>query len=137
MFTESFHRVLKIVYLQHKQNRRVDYLLYILLKISKDKAFEQLCKLEKGKATHCICDINKRHKTALTSSSSAIITENLQENSYRVTSQTRPGFTYNITVDLSECKCKLKCRFAMHVHTCTHAHAYMHVLIPQCVNMSA
>ena len=91
---------------------------YILLKISKDK----LCKLEKGKATHRICDINKRHKTTLTSSSSAIITENLQENSYRVTSQTRPGITYNITVDLSECKHKLKCHFCIacaHMYTCT------------------
>ena len=30
MFLEAFHRVLKIVYLHHKQNRRVDYLLTTL-----------------------------------------------------------------------------------------------------------
>ena len=30
MFVESFHRLLKIVYLQHKQNRRIDYLLNVL-----------------------------------------------------------------------------------------------------------
>ena len=47
MFSEAFHRVLKIVYLRHQQNRRIDYLIYILLKISRDKAFEQLLKMEK------------------------------------------------------------------------------------------
>ena len=32
MFLEAFHRVLKIVYLRHQHNRRIDYLIYILLK---------------------------------------------------------------------------------------------------------
>ena len=112
LFSESFHRVLKIVYLQHKQNRRVDYLIYTLLKISRDKVFEQFCKFEKGKTTHnIICNINKRHKTALTFSSLAII-EDVGSNSYRVMSQTCP----------SQCKCKLKCRFCntcAHMYTCT------------------
>ena len=49
MFLESFHRVLKIVYLNHKQNRRVDSLLTTLIKIARDKAFERFCKEEKGK----------------------------------------------------------------------------------------
>ena len=59
MFSESFHQVLKIVYLRHQHNRRIDYLIYILLKVARDKAFEQLQKTEKGKHTHRICDINK------------------------------------------------------------------------------
>ena len=122
MNTNMFiHRVLKIVYLQHKQNRRVDHLLYILLKISRDKAFEQLCKMEKGKTTHRICDINKRHKTALTLLPLAII-EDAGDNCYRITSQSRPGITYNVVVNLSECLCKLKCRFCdacAHMYTCT------------------
>ena len=59
MFLESFHRTLKVVYLQHKYNRRV---LHILLKISRDKVFEQLTKLEKGKYTRRVSEINKRHK---------------------------------------------------------------------------
>ena len=63
MHIESFHLVLKIVYLQHKHNRRVDYLIYILLRNVRDKAFDQLQKLEKGKLTHRInmriYDINK------------------------------------------------------------------------------
>ena len=40
MFVESFHRTLKVVYLEHKQNRRIDVLLHVLLKLSRDKVFE-------------------------------------------------------------------------------------------------
>jgi len=64
MFLESFHRTLKVVYLEHKQNRRIDFLLNTLLKIARNKVFEQLTKLEKGKHTHRIAEINKWHKTA-------------------------------------------------------------------------
>ena len=65
MFVEAFHRVLKIVvYLEHKQNRQLDVLINILMKVARDKIFERLLKREKGKQTHRVCDILKRHKTA-------------------------------------------------------------------------
>ena len=64
MFVESFHKVLKVIYLHHKRNRRVDTLLVTLFKISKDKAFGRLLKLEKGKNTHRTSEINQRHKCA-------------------------------------------------------------------------
>ena len=64
MYVETFHRVLKVVYLDSKQNRRVDYLLTVLLRFAKDKAFEQIQKLEKGKSSHRIKEINKRHGSA-------------------------------------------------------------------------
>ena len=64
MFLEAFHRTLKVVYMQQKQNRRVDFLLHTLLKIAKDKIFDRVIKLEKGKFTHRVSEINKRHKSA-------------------------------------------------------------------------
>ena len=64
MFVESFHRTLKIVYLRQKQNRRIDLLLHTLLKFAKDKVFDQLTKLEKGKFSHSVSEINKRHVKA-------------------------------------------------------------------------
>ena len=45
MFVESFHRVLKFVYLQHKQNRRVDFLLATLIR-------NKTLNLSKKKASH-------------------------------------------------------------------------------------
>ena len=61
-FLESFHRVLKTIYLDHKQNRRVDALLVTLIKVTRDKAFEGFRKLEMGKSSHRICKVNRRQK---------------------------------------------------------------------------
>ena len=64
MHIESFHRLLKVVYLEGKHNRRLDRLLSILLKIARDKYFERVTKEHKGKNSHRIREINKRHKNA-------------------------------------------------------------------------
>ena len=66
MFIESFHRLLKAVYLDNKNNKRIDTcsLLNTPLRIARDKAYERLIKVEKGKHTHRICKINTRHKAA-------------------------------------------------------------------------
>ena len=49
MHVESFHRLLKYVYMKGKVNKRVDKCLHLLLKIARDKAYERLIKSEKGK----------------------------------------------------------------------------------------
>ena len=65
MSVESFHRLLKVVYLEGKHNRRIDHLLSTLLRIARDKVYDRLIKTEKGKSTHRICEINKRHRSAI------------------------------------------------------------------------
>ena len=52
------------MYLDNKHYRRIDSLLNTLLRIARDKAYERLIKLEKGKSSHRICEINKWHKAA-------------------------------------------------------------------------
>ena len=64
MFFEAFHRVLKIVYLHHKQNGRVNSLLVALIKIARNAAFERMRKLEMGKNSHRIREIMKLHQSA-------------------------------------------------------------------------
>ena len=49
MYIESFLWILKHLYMKGKKNRRIDNLIHVLLKVSKDKDFERLCQLEKGK----------------------------------------------------------------------------------------
>jgi len=61
---EAFHRKLKVVYLNNKQNRRLGSLLHILLKIAHDTIFEAFRKCEVGKVTHRKCEINRRHSKA-------------------------------------------------------------------------
>ena len=64
MFIEPFHQLLKRVYLEQKQVHRIDFLVHTLLCISKDKAYEWLEKVHKGKYSHSISEIHKRHKIA-------------------------------------------------------------------------
>ena len=42
MYIESFHRTLKYVYLKGRVNKRTDNLIHILMKVSRDKAFDRL-----------------------------------------------------------------------------------------------
>ena len=80
---ESFHRVLKVSYLQKKQNRRINYLLHILLKISQDKVFDRLQKSQKGKISHRVYESNKHHRTAQSMNpANCIISRN--ETSWRI-----------------------------------------------------
>ena len=121
MFSESFHRVLKIVYLRHQRNRRIDYLIYILLKVARDKVFEQLQKTEKGKHTHRICDINKRHRRAMSFAVLANV-DDVGNDVYRVSSQSRHGIYYTVQRIKEVCTCKLKCQFCSacaQMYSCT------------------
>ena len=61
MYVEAFHRVLKHIYMKGTINKRVDKCIHILMKFERDKGFERLVKLEKGKMTGRIEAIVKRH----------------------------------------------------------------------------
>ncbi len=71
MHAESFHRVLKIVYLKQKVNRHFRQTFFIFFK---------KCKNEKGKNTNRIWDINKRHIRAKSLQPSAIIEREINCN---------------------------------------------------------
>ena len=65
MFVEAFHRVLKHEYLDGKVNKRVDNLISTLLQFAKDKSFDLITKLHKGKAKGSrIHDIATRHRNS-------------------------------------------------------------------------
>ena len=55
---EAFHRVLKYVYMKGKVNKRLDNCIYVLLKLARDKGFESLVRIEKGKNTKRISMIH-------------------------------------------------------------------------------
>ncbi len=64
MYVESFHKVIKYMYLKGKTNKRVDKCIQMLMKYERDKIFERLIKLEKGKISGRIALIMKRHQTS-------------------------------------------------------------------------
>ena len=61
MMVEAFHRVFKYNYLKGKYNKRVDNCLVNLMKYTRDKLFERLIKLTKGKSTSKLKLIQDRH----------------------------------------------------------------------------
>ena len=62
MYAEAFHRVLKYVYLKGTVNKRMDNCIHTLLKYSRDKAFDRLAKLEKGKKACTVTNIQHKLK---------------------------------------------------------------------------
>ena len=57
MYVEAFHCVLKYIYMKGKVNNRLDKCIFVLRKLARDKGFERLVKIEKGKNTERICII--------------------------------------------------------------------------------
>ena len=93
MFCEAFHRVFKYNYLKGKQNRRVDKCLVNLMKYSRDKNFERIIKLTKGKVTQRLKMIQERHQTSLHLSFANITTDS--DTEWHVSSETE-GRTYDV-----------------------------------------
>jgi hypothetical protein len=106
---EAFHRVLKVIYLHHKQNKRIDSLLVTLSKLARDKAFERFQKVEVGKTSHRLSEINKRHKMAQSMLQSYTITQ-LTENKWAITSP--QNNTYVIERTSANCQCKVHLIFS-------------------------
>ena len=124
MFVESFHRVLKVIYLHHKSNGRVDTLLVTLLKISRDKAFGRLLKSEKGKNTHRTSEINQRHKCAekmIMDKAYSVLKLEL-DMEWTVQSQSDQSIVYIIRRQSEPCLCHVRCKpcnICAHSFTCT------------------
>ena len=145
MHIESCHRLLKVVYLEGKQNRRLDHLIHIILKVARDKGFERLQKLHKGKLSYRGCELNRRHKNAVEMASSGISTICLPDNTREVQSQSNPLVRYTVRPQpLHKCDCKVKCSacnicvyaytctcidYALHSTACKHIH-FVHMAIP-------
>ena len=72
MYVEAFHNTLKQVYMRGQVSRHVDKCLHLLLWMARDKAFNRLVKLEKGKTTNRLTVIHARHKASLELSSELV-----------------------------------------------------------------
>jgi len=121
MSVEAFHRVLKVVYLEGKHNRRIDHLLSTLLRIARDKVYDRLIKAEKGKSTHRICEINKRHRAAIEMKKHNQVKQ-VEELVWKVPSATREGIFYVVRRVTQSCDCKLRCGFCdtcIHMYNCS------------------
>lgn len=121
MSVESFHCLLKVVYLEGKHNRRIDHLLSTLLQIARDKVYDRLIKTEKGKSTHRICEINKRHRSAIEMKQHTPVLQ-VEELVWKVPSASKEGVFYTVCRVTESCDCKLRCGFCgtcIHMYNCS------------------
>ena len=121
MYIESFHRILKHLYMKGKANRRIDNLIHVLLKVSRDKGFERLCKLEKGKNSGRLITIHKRH-LASTKLSPALV-QKTSEHEWKIKSG-EAKWEYTVTMERELCQelCQLICKHCevcIHMYSCT------------------
>lgn len=136
MALESFHRVLKVCYME---NQRIDHLLHILLKISRDKVFERLQKTQRGKFSHRICQTNKRHVAAKKMDKSESIISRTDQTWKIKPESCLQQCQYTVVKNSadSSCTCKVCCNscdirvhsyscicmdYAIHATICKHIH---------------
>ena len=133
MFVESFHRLLKVVYLDSKQNRRVDSLLFVLLRLSRNLIYDQIQKIAKGKITHRKCEIKKRHKSAEEFMGKKTPKYTKQgENTWKIESFSHEGNFYTVQQLLPHCECPLHCSMCnacIHMYSCTCLDASIHCTV--------
>lgn len=87
------------LYFQGKQNGRLDHLFNILLRVDRDKAFERFQKLHKGRNTHRMSEIQRRHKLG----SEMLATQTpheISQTSWTVKSQQEPDKEYTVNLVL-------------------------------------
>ena len=101
MFVEAFHKVFKYQYLKGKNNKRLDNLLLNLLKYVRDKTFDRLIKLTKGKVTSRLSVIHERHLRSLTLPTASVKVE--EDDTWEVLGQ--DGISrYKVSKLMSACK---------------------------------
>jgi len=108
--------------MEKKQNRRIDFLLHLLLKIARDKIFERLQKTQRGKSSYQQCEINKRHRTA-PKMSPLIIYWLIRSNAWKIKpSVSSRNDPYIVKKQLDNCHCHLRCSscdVCVHMYSCT------------------
>lgn len=109
MFLESFHKILKFKFLNGRQNRRMDTLLYTLLHVARWYLQEYAVIREKGvpASSHRLAALHRRHKTSLQLQEADVRRDG---DTWYVKSMTEEGLEYELQEISSECHCLLKCR---------------------------
>ena len=111
MFAKAFHRVFKYKYLKGKVNKRVDTCLFYLVKFNRDKCFERVMKLTKGKSSKRLSVIHDRHRGSLSLSFDAVESNDNNSNSWLVQSSDSED-RYTVDQLLPKCnnpECMLRC----------------------------
>ena len=121
MYLEAFHHVLKYNFLKGKRNQRLDRLVQGLMEYLRHKSFDRIIKLEKGKITGRVAQIQKRHDASKTLPLELV--SKVDSSLWKVKSETMTN-EYTIQEVTKACpeNCQLKCSecdICVHLYSCT------------------
>ena len=129
MFVEAFHKVFQYQYLKGKTNKRLDNCILKLLKYVRDKTFDRLIKLTKGKITMRINMTQERRDRSLNLPTGSVKAED--PNTWTVLGEDGRT-TYKVSKLLDTCKdqgkCQLKCQeccICVHLYVCNCPNNYL------------
>ena len=122
MHIEAFHCTLKYVYLGGKVNKLLDKCLHALLKISRDKSYERLIKITKGKKSRKFVDTQQRHIASEKMDTRSVT--HVEDRLWNVLSESDSKKQYKVTMENTHCpdKCILRCdicNICVHSYACT------------------
>lgn len=118
MHIERMHRTIKHIYLYGRFVKRLDKAIDGIMKFVRDKIFERVIILHKGKVSTKLSDLRQRHKVSQTISMDKVIYENL---TWTVASSSTNEL-YAVEEVKLDCTCKLicdECNACIHRFSCT------------------
>lgn len=122
MHVESMHRTIKYIYFNGRKVKRLDKAIHEIQKFVRDRLFNRLIVLNKGKLSHKLKELRARHKSSETLSTDLIVKNGI---SWEIPSSSSACFeVYSIEENRGSCTgdCKLictDCGICIHKYSCT------------------
>lgn len=117
MHLERMYRTIEHFYLKGKTVKRLDKTIHAIMQITKQKLFDRLTVLEKGKVTTKVKELRTRHKKSM-SLNTCLIVKN-DDESWEVASANNTEI-YTVRLVNPDCCCRIVCR---HCSSCIHKYS--------------
>lgn len=120
MHLERMHKTIKYLYLKGKHNKRLDKAIFYIMKFVRDKLFDRLITLNKGKLTSKLKDLRSRHKKSYELDTSQLMKVDGTWQILSLSSK-NPEF-YQIYDNIENCDCQLfcsDCKICIHRYSCS------------------
>ena len=119
MHLERMHGVLKHIYLKGKKPQRLDIALHALMRFLRDKVFDRLIHLYKGKLTPKMSLIRQRHASSIKLNGTKYVQS--EDDTWKILSS-QINEIYEVKKVNDSCNCDLKCedcKICIHTYVCT------------------
>lgn len=118
MHIERMHQTIKYLYLHGKSVQRLDKTIHMLMKFVKDKLFDRVITMNKGKISSKIMELRKRHKNSQNMNIASVMS---CEMGWQVPSSSTCEI-YFVEEQKVNCNCKLICSLCeacLHSYSCS------------------